>query len=452
VSRSVLIIDDDPAVLESLGRWLEHAGWEVFREATGDDGLEAFDTWRPEVVILDLRLPDADELSVLEALRRREASVVLLTGHGDIPTAVAAMRLGADDFLTKPVEMEHLEAVLERAMARRRLLRENERLRRQANGDDGVDPLGSSPAMRQIAVQVELLAESDRTTVLLTGESGTGKGWVARHLHALGPRRSAAFVEVNAAGLTPTFLASELFGHERGAFTDAKERREGLFAEADGGTLFLDEVGELAPELQPRLLNVLETRTFRRLGGTRDLTSDVRFVAATNRDLEAAVEEGAFRQDLYYRLKVAPIHLPPVRERSEEDRLSLLHHLLAGLRGEIPGAPSTLDDDAVGILLGYSWPGNIREMRNVLERAVIFGSGSDTVLPRHLPPEVRTGSRGSGAERRRGFRPEPLAAVEARHLQQMLRHHGGNRSQAARELGIARTTLLQKIEKYGLEG
>ncbi len=449
---TVLVVDDDPAVLESVGRWLEHAGWEVASEATGEEGLATFDAWRPEVVVLDLRLPDAEGLSVLEAFRHREASVVLLTGHGDIPTAVRAMRLGADDFLTKPVEMEHLGAVLERAVSRRRLLRENARLRGKGGAEEGADPLGTSPAMRQIAVQVELLAASDRTTVLLTGESGTGKGWVARHLHTLGPRREAPFVEVNAAGLTSPFLASELFGHEKGAFTDARARRDGLFTEADGGTLLLDEIGELALDLQPRLLNVLETRSFRRLGGTRDLSADVRFVAATNRDLEAAVAEGQFREDLYYRLRVAPLHLPPVRDRSEGDRLALLHHLLARLRTEIPRAPEVLDDDAVGILLRYPWPGNIREMRNVLERAVIFGAGAEALLPRHLPPEVRTGSRGMGAERRRGFRPEPLEAVEARHLQQMLRHHEGNRTRTAKALGIARTTLLQKIARYELEG
>jgi two-component system, NtrC family, response regulator AtoC len=451
MSRTVLLIDDDVEVLGSVGRYLENEGYEVLREETGSDGLATYEAHEPELVLLDLRLPDAEELSVLKALRARDATVILLTGFGDIETAVEAMRLGAENFLTKPVEMSYLVAVMDRAVERARLLRENQRLRLQESGDAGVEPLGESPAMRQLAVQVELLAESDRTTVLLTGESGTGKGWVARRLHLLGPRAGAPFVEVNAAGLTPTFLASELFGHEKGAFTDARERRDGLFTEADGGSLFLDEVGELAIELQPRLLNVLETRTFRRLGGSRELTSDVRFIAATNRNLEEAVAEGSFREDLYYRLKVAPLHLPPVRERSEVDRLALLHHLLRQLHAEIPGSPSGLDDDTVGILLNYAWPGNIREMRNVLERSVIFASGVDVIRPAHLPPEIRTGNRGPGAERRRGFQPESMEEVERRHIRLMLHHHGGNRSRSARDLGIARTTLIQKIERYGLE-
>ncbi|TVP42679.1 MAG: sigma-54-dependent Fis family transcriptional regulator [Gemmatimonadales bacterium] len=450
MSPSVLLIDDDLDVLASMGRYLEHQGYEVFREETGGDGVATFEGHRPDLVLLDLRLPDAVELSVLRELRDRDAVVVLLTGHGDIETAVAAMRMGAENFLTKPVELEHLTAVLSRALERARLLRENERLRHQSTREAGEGAMGSSPAMRQLALQVELLAESDRTTVLLTGESGTGKGWVARRLHLLGPRARAPFVEVNAAGLTPTFLASELFGHEKGAFTDARERRDGLFTEADGGSLFLDEIGELALELQPRLLNVLETRAFRRLGGSRELRSDVRFIAATNRDLEAAVAGGSFREDLYYRLKVAPLHLPPVRERSEDDRLALLHHLLKQLRAEIPGSPAGLDDDTVGILLGYPWPGNIREMRNVLERAVIFAGRADVIRPAHLPPEIRTGNRGPGAERRRGFQPESMEEVERRHIRLMLKHHGGNRSRSARDLGIARTTLIQKIARYGL--
>jgi two-component system, NtrC family, response regulator AtoC len=312
----------------------------------------------------------------------------------------------------------------------------------------GLESLGVSTLMREVAEKVEQLAASPRTTVLLTGESGTGKGWVARLLHELSPRARRPFVEVNSAGLTPTFLASELFGHEKGAFTDATSSREGLFSEADGGTLFLDEVGELSLELQPRLLNVLETRRFRRLGGGREITSDVRFLTATNQDLRGRVEQKEFREDLFYRLNVAPLHLPPLRERSPEDLLALIHGLLHQLGSEIPGSSRELSDEALHLLLGYAWPGNVREMRNVLERALIFSAGAEGVKARHLPEVVRV-QRAAG--RRGVFAPEPLEAVERRHIERTLLHHRGNRTRSARDLGIARTTLIKKIEKYGLE-
>jgi two-component system, NtrC family, response regulator AtoC len=451
VSQTLLLVDDDPAILHSVGRFLDRLGYEVLTETTGAGAIQTWEERSPDLVILDLRLPDAEDLSVLETLRRRDAPVVLLTGHGNIDVAVEAMRLGAENFLTKPVELDHLAAVIERALDRVRLLRENERLRLLDAGGTGLESLGSSPGMRELAARVQLLAETDRTTVLITGESGTGKGWLARVLHGLGRRGRAPFVEVNAAGLTPTFLASELFGHEKGSFTGAHERRDGLFLEAHGGTLFLDEIGELTPELQPRLLNVLETRSFRRVGGTRELTADVRFLTASNRDLEGAVAAGTFREDLYYRLNVARIHLPPLRERTPEDRLGLVHTLLQRLRQEMPGNTPSLSPASLELLLAYPWPGNIREMRNVLERALLFARGAEELRPNHLPREVRGSDPGEGRGRRATFRPESLEEVERRHLAQMLRHHQGNRSRAARDLGIARTTLLQKIERYGLE-
>src|SRR5205807_9755456 len=261
-------------------------------------------------------------------LKALGASVILLTGHGDIETAVRAMQLGAENFLTKPVDMTHLVAATARVSEKVRLRRQNMLLRVHEHLEEGLDSLGVSPGMLELERQVELLAASERTTVLLTGESGTGKGWVARMVHHLSPRSAGPFVEVNCAGLSATFLSSELFGHEKGAFTDAKERKQGLFELADGGTIFLDEIGDLAPELQPKLLNVLETKAFRRLGGTREMKVDVRLVAATNRDLVGDVKAGKFREDLFYRLSVMPLHLPPLRERSREDRLALLTRIL----------------------------------------------------------------------------------------------------------------------------
>ena len=302
--------------------------------------------------------------------------------------------------------------------------------------------------MTDLARQIRLLAESDRTTVLLTGESGTGKGWVARTLHGLSQRSDRPFVEVNCAGLNATFLDSELFGHEKGAYTDAKDRREGLFEAAHTGVLFLDEVGDLALELQPKLLKVLETKTFRRLGGNREITVDARLVAATHQDLGKALESGAFREDLYYRLNVTPLHLPAVRERTAEDRLALLQGLLSELRRDVGRGPDIISDDALELLVDHGWPGNIREMRNVLERALIFGGDADEIGVDHLPADLR---HGAGPRRRAGFKPEPMRDVERRHIERMLVHHDGNRTRAAKDLGIARATLINKIKAYELD-
>jgi len=379
MADSVLLIDDDVDVLRGIGNYFERLGYEVTRELSGEAGLATFDRLRPDVVILDLRLPGMDGMEVLEHLRQRDAAVVLLTGHSDVPTAVRAMQLGAENFLTKPVDMAHLAAATARVADKVRLRRVNEALLGQTAAGPGLDSLGTSSAMQEFAHQVALLAQSDRTTVLLTGESGTGKGWVARMIHDLSPRAKAPFVEVNCAGLNATFLDSELFGHEKGAFTDAKDRKQGLFEIADHGTIFLDEIGDLAPELQPKLLKVLETKTFRRLGGTREITVDVRMITATNKNLQHEVETGQFREDLYYRLSVMPLQLPAVRDRSREDRLALITRLMNDLRAELPEAPSSFSSEVVERLLAYGWPGNVREMRNVLERAMILGRGQTAI-------------------------------------------------------------------------
>jgi len=443
---SVLLIDDDESVLRAIGAYLEKIGADVHREATGQAGIETFERVRPDVVILDLHLPDAGGLDVLERLKAQGASVILLTGHGDIDTAVRAMQLGAEHFLTKPVDMTHLAAAAARVSEKVRLRRQNMLLRVHEHLEEGPDSLGVSPTMQELARQLQLLATSDRTTVLLTGESGTGKGWAARMVHHLSPRAAGPFIEVNCGGLSATFLESELFGHEKGAFTDAKERRQGLFELADGGTIFLDELGDLAPELQPKLLKVLETRTFRRLGGTRELKVDVRLVTATNRDLVSEVKAGRFREDLFYRLSVMPLHLPPVRERSREDRLALLTRILAELHAQLPGCPAECATEVLHRLLSAPWPGNVREMRNVIERAMLLARGQPQIGVEHLPADFR---RAGAAERR--HQPLTLADVERAQIERALRHHGGNRTRAAQELGISRATLINKIKSYALD-
>ena len=446
MSDTLLLIDDDEDVLRAVGAYFERLGSEVHRALTGDEGVEAFDRTRPDVVILDLNLPDRPGLEVLEQLKARGAAVLLLTGHGDIETAVRAMQLGAENFLTKPVDMTHLAAATARVTEKVRLARQNALLRaRHLHGAD-LESFGVSPAMRELERQIGLLAASERTTVLLTGESGTGKGWAARLIHQLSPRAAGPFVKVNCGGLSATFLDSELFGHEKGAFTDAKERKQGLFELADGGTIFLDEIGDLAPELQPKLLKVLETKTFRRLGGTRELSVDVRLIAATNRDLQGGVTNGRFREDLFYRLSVMPLHLPPARERSREDRLALLTRLLAELRPQLPGCPAECSAEALDRLLAAPWPGNVREMRNVLERAMILARGQPAVAVEHLPADLRKGGTG---ERR--HQPQTLAEIERVQIERALRYHGGNRTRAALELGISRATLINKIKTYALD-
>ncbi len=443
---SVLLIDDDPDVLRSIGTYFERLGYEVTRELSGEAGLATYDRLRPEVVILDLRLPGMDGLEVLTNLRERDASVVLLTGHSDVETAVKAMQLGAENFLTKPVDLDHLAAATARVADKARLRRVNAALLSQTAPGQGVDSLGVSSSMKEIAHQVSLLAQSERTTVLLEGESGTGKGWVARMIHNLSPRAKAPFVEVNCGGLSATFLDSEMFGHEKGAFTDAKDRKQGLFEIADQGTIFLDEIGDLAQELQPKLLKVLETKTFRRLGGTREITVDVRLIAATNKDVQQEVQAGRFREDLFYRLSVMPLRLPSVRDRSREDRVALITRLLADLKAELPGSPKTLSSDALERFLAYAWPGNVREMRNVLERAMILGVGQPAIGVEHLPSEFR--ARVGLGDRR--HTPLSLEELERQHIERTLRHHSGNRTRAALELGISRATLINKIKRYAI--
>lgn len=446
MSERVLLVDDDPALRSAMAAFLDRTGFEVFTAATAAEGLAVFDRERPDVVLLDLQLPDRSGMDVLEDVRARGGAVILLTGHGDVATAVQAMQRGAFNFLTKPVDMPHLVAAVTRVAETVQLRRTVGALAGRGVGDGLEGVLGVSPAMRAIEGELGALADSDRTTVLLTGESGTGKGRIARAMHAASGRAQAPFVEINCAGLAPALVESEMFGHERGAFTDARETKPGLFEIGNHGTVFLDEIGDLATEVQPKLLTAIETRRFRRVGGTREHAVDVRLLAATNRDLVEAVNTGGFREDLYYRISVAVIHLPPLRERTREDRLAILETVVAELARDLPGRPDTVDPRALERLLEWRWPGNVREMRNAIERAMIRARGDDRLRVEHLPEEIRRG--GGGAE---GHDPISLRAAERQVVEAALRHHGGNRTRAARELGISRVTLLKKIRDYGLE-
>ena len=426
MTDTLLLVDDDASAVRAIGEYFERIGYEVWREGTAEQAMDTFLRVRPDVVLLDLHLPDSSGLVVLERLRRDGAAVILLAGQGDIDIAVRAMQLGAENFLTKPVDITHLAAAVARVAEKARLSRQNARLRALDHESEGVSSLGVSPAMRELGRQIELLAADECSTVLLQGESGTGKGWVARIIHNLSPRSGGPFVEVNCAGLSARLLHSE-------------------FELADKGTIFLDEIGELAPELQPTVLKLLETKKFRRLGGTRELTVDVRLITATNRDLVREVAAGRFREDLYYRLKVMQITLPPVRERSREDRLDLVTRIIADLKTQLPGCPSECSADVLDRLLSAAWPGNVREMRNVIERSMILGRGQTTIGVEQLPPDLR-----QRAPTDRRYQAQLLSEVERQHIERTLRHHSGNRTRAALELGISRATLINKIRVYSL--
>ena len=448
MTRSLLLVDDDPQIIAVLETFFEREGWQVFRAGDGTSCAETYERERPDVVVLDLDLPGMTGMRLLEVLLTRDpdATVIMLTGHGDIATAVEAMRLGAENFLTKPVELAHMAAAATRAYEKVELRRRNRFwTERQLETSDPAT-LGRSPAMRELARQLELLAASD-TTVLLLGETGTGKGWAAQMIHAWSARRSAPLVDINCAGLSAAFLDSELFGHEKGAFTDAREQKRGLFELAHTGTVFLDEIGDLAPELQPKLLKALESRKFRRLGGTREIEVDVRLIAATNHDLDALVRNGEFREDLYYRLSVLPIRLPPLRARGRDDLADLTVRLLLDLRRRAGRGPARCSPEAMAVINSYQWPGNIRELRNVLERALIMAPEADVLLPAHLPPEIFTAAAADTASTDVQLTLEEL---EKRHVLRVLDHHNDNRSRAARALGISRATLYEKLHKYGL--
>ncbi|HZO19872.1 MAG TPA: sigma-54 dependent transcriptional regulator [Gemmatimonadaceae bacterium] len=440
---TIVIIDDEVELASSFGAFFERSGHQVVRTHTGDDGIDACQRLHPDLVLLDLKLPDVQGFELLDRLHPDQRVIIIVTGHGDIPLAVEAMRRGAENFLTKPVELPHLGVAAERALEKARL-RELNKYLIERRGARTAALLGSSPAMRELAHQIDLLASAERTTVLLIGESGTGKGRVAEAIHTASPRASRPFVELSCAGLSAKALEIELFGQE--AAGAGNERRLGLFEVADGGTLFLDEIGALDPAVQPKLLKVMEGRSFRRVGGTQDITVDVRVIAATIRDLASEVVEERFREDLYYRLSVMPVHLPPLRARAREDMLDLVARCLEELHVQLPEAPMELTEGALDQLLRYSWPGNVRELRNVLERAMIVGRGARRIGTEHLPPEVRDAT-GAGVER---HVPKTLDEVERAHIERTLRAHNDNRTRAARELGISRATLINKIRTYGL--
>ena len=428
MTLSVLVVDDDETVRESMADFFRTLGYTVREAPNATEARRLVGEHAPDVAVVDLRLPDADGLVLLQAIRADdpELGVVVLTAHADVRTAVRAMQLGAADFLEKPVDLEALQTIVEGAAEVGRLRREVALLRARAHEGGGL-----APGLERL---ITLAARNDDAPVLILGETGTGKGFVAHRIHERSPRAAQPFIEVNCASLSATFFESELFGHEKGAFTDARQAKRGLVEVAARGTLFLDEVAEMALEVQPKLLKVIEERTFRRLGGTAELRSDARVVVATHQPLADAVASRRFRSDLLYRLQVLTISLPPLRERREDIPALALSLMPRG---------ATLSDAAMRALLRYEWPGNIRELKNALWRAAILAEGSP-IGPEHLPFPAAAAV-GQDEDR-------TLEAAERRAITSALQATGGNKLRAARMLGIARSTLGEKLRRLGIRG
>jgi two-component system response regulator HydG len=443
---TLLVADDDPGLRESLERTLTREGYRVLLASDGNAALERLQAGGIDLVLTDLKMPGLTGIEVLRAAKALapDVDVILLTAFGTVEEAVKAMKEGAYDFLTKPFQRAQVLRLIRQALERRELIQQNRALQRRLDDllQQGV-AIGSSPAFRRMMTLVEQVADSS-ATVLITGESGTGKELVARSIHQRSGRHGGPFVAVNCAALPETLLESELFGYEKGAFTGAAGRKEGRFELADGGTLFLDEVADLSPVTQPKILRVLQEGEFERLGGTKTLRVDVRIVAATNQDLGQMVKEKRFREDLYYRLNVITIHVPPLRERREDIRV-LAQHFLRIYAAKNNRKLEGFSDEAMRRLEAYAWPGNVRELENVIERGVVLARGSlmdVSELPEEiagatpLPEGVLTVRIGT-----------PLAEVEARLLEETLRVTKGNKTLTAKLLGIDPRTVSRKLER-----
>jgi two-component system, NtrC family, response regulator AtoC len=444
----ILILDDDALIRTVLSERLERSGNKVRVAGSIAEARALLRTGVPDLALLDMKLPDGEGTALLpELIGELDVPVIMMTAHATVQSAVAALKQGARDLLEKPISYERLDASVAAALEVTALRREVRALREQGRGDDLV--VGSSPGMQELFRLVERVAPAENTTVLIEGETGTGKGVIARLIHRLSPRARQPFVNVTCTSLAETIMESELFGHEKGAFTDARTMKRGLVELADHGTLFLDEIGELSPRLQGKLLQFIEDRTFRRVGGTRDLSVDTRLVTATNRDLEADVGVGKFRADLFYRLRVVPLYLPALRERSS-DVPDLARHFLAQYSRDLGKKVRRIDPDALELLRSYGWPGNVRELRNVIERSVLLADG-DALTAAALPPEVRQPRRTADTAIDMGPNGLDIEVLERTLLREALRRAEGNRTSAGRLLGLSRHQIRNRLKKYGEE-
>jgi DNA-binding NtrC family response regulator len=447
--KRVLIVDDDPAMCELLAAQLDRRGFGVLTRQSARAALTVLGSEEVDILVVDQNMPGTTGTSLCGQVTadRPDVPVVLITAFGSLETAIAAIRAGAYDFLTKPFEIEELVLVLERGLGHRALKQEVRRLRQAvADSKRFGDILGESPPVRAMCELIERAAPSD-ATVLINGESGTGKDLVARALHERGSRADGPFVALNCAAVNESLLESELFGHKRGAFTDARENRPGLLVQARGGTVFLDEIGDMPPGMQAKLLRAIESRTVRPVGSDVEIPIDVRFVAATNRDLESDAEEGRFRHDLFFRINVIQIAVPPLRARGN-DVLLLAQNFLERAAARNGKAVVGFSQPAAERLLAYNWPGNVRELQNAVERAVAL-TGYERIAPDDLPERIRTHRRSQlvvGDEDPTSLLP--MHQVERRYILHVLEATGGNKTLAARILGFDRRTMYRKLERF----
>ena len=446
---AVLVVDDDDAFRGVLVAELTRMHFSAAGVATADEAIRYVAEHEPDVALLDLRLGGASGIDVLRRIRDTSPStdVIILTGHGTIDTAVDAIRLGAFDYLAKPCPLDELDVRIRRALERQSLQRRATLLERGLTPPDlGSAFIGESPEFRRMLHLIDRVAPTD-STVLISGETGTGKEMVAKLLHARSARRNRPFVVVECASLHEALLQSELYGHERGAFTGAERAKPGLFEVAHGGTIFLDEIGEVSVATQVKLLRVLDTSTFRHVGGTHEIHVDVRVIAATNRDLPAMVRQGLFREDLYYRLSTVVLTLPPLRDRGPD--IDLLARHFAVLLSERFGVEKRVGDAALEVLRRHSWPGNVRELLHVIEAAIVVSEGRE-ILPDHLPVNVRGPMRAQTGQAAPHQGLPTLEELEQAHIETALRASHGHRGHAARVLGISERNLYRKLRTYGL--
>ncbi|MEN6416078.1 MAG: sigma-54 dependent transcriptional regulator [Armatimonadota bacterium] len=453
-SKSILIIDDEAGLRDLMSRLFADAGYDTATAPDGASGLETAKVGDFDLVILDMSLPKMSGLEVLSGIKEEkpDTPVIMVTAYGSTQTAIEALRLGAYDYITKPFELDELQMVAERALEQRRVIDENRFLRSELKKKYGFDNIvGTNPDVQRAYVMAAQVAPTN-ATVLITGETGTGKEYLARTIHYQSGRASGPFVKVNCAALSENLLESELFGHEKGAFTHAVNRHIGRFEVAHKGTIFLDEIGEVSQSVQTKLLRVLQEKQFERVGGSETLTVDVRVLAATNRDLAQAIKDKEFREDLYYRLNVITLRLPPIRERGDDIEL-FAHHFLKIYADETAKNVTGFTDEAIKALRNHDWPGNVRELENAIERAVILCNGR-TIRPEHLMLVPSSHSKGSSSDQSDVDQLSVTASlrdVEKVHIERVLKSKDWNQSAAAQVLGIDRKTLRSKIREFRLE-